>query len=111
MNYEEAVKEFEKLKKEKKVDENYIAIQFEYGQLLLVPHTDGMKIIDSLKYAESLSSEYDNGKINPLDLKKIYIHCISPAVYKRYKIAELLGITLKEVIQMEETLKEHKRSE
>jgi hypothetical protein len=79
--------------KELATEANYVLIQLGYERHLLVPHSDGMKILEALQHAEKYSDEYKQGpKIESMGIKDLKIELMSRETYCTIKTNQLLGI-------------------
>lgn len=97
MNYEEAVKKV----KAEKPKENFMLVKID-AQLVL-PHSDGIALLNSLAHAEKMPDYYGSRKyITELDRHSLESSVISHQEYVRYKIAALLCLSLEEVKEAEE---------
>lgn len=94
MDYNTAVKKIQV----KKVKENFLLITFAYDLKLVLPHKDGIAFINAMANAEQLHDPYQKQHgIFELDRSKITINQMSHEEYERYKIANLLNISVEEV--------------
>ena len=90
MNYEEALK---KVKADKPLD-NFITITLGYGNVLLMPFTEGTAFLASLIHAERFMDEYNKAKrIEPFERDSISFRVMSRHEYQRLKIATLLNLS------------------
>jgi len=73
--------------------ENFMLVKFHYIELI-VPYIQGMKLVESLKYAEEFNKDdYSNPKITPLPSEKLSVSIMSKTDYDLYKMSGLLGVT------------------
>lgn len=99
MNYEEAKKAVDLT-----VKTGYMIIPLGYFTAVL-PHAEGIKLLESLKSAEQADSDYGTKTISPMQQDSISVKLLSHAQYQRIKISMLLGVTVDEVKAMEEANK------
>jgi hypothetical protein len=99
ITYAEAAKEVAKFNPK----DNYIIIILDYSTRLVMQYDDGIKFIDSLKKAEQFDKGYEPTRIDAYDSSNIELRILSAKEYAHYKMAALLGITPKEVKEMEES--------
>lgn len=83
-------------------EENYLLFEFSYDHKVILPFTDGLKLLDALKRAETYSTRnYTNPIILPYK-GETQIHVISRKRYTNIKMAGLLNITLEELEKQQE---------
>ena len=73
---------------------NYCSIQFDYGKTYILPHNEGIKILEAFQYAEYLNTEaYNNHFISslPKDISPEFT-VISQQVYLDLKLSALLKV-------------------
>lgn len=67
-------------------EENYLILSFGYSDSIVVPFSDGMKIVNALGKAETLKNNYSNGlSIEPIK-KDFEIKLIAASEYKEAKM-------------------------
>lgn len=94
MDYKEALKTVQA----KKTRENFMLISFGYSLKLILPYKDGLAFMESVSNGEMLSEPYNEApRIKGIERNVITVDHLSRDTYERYKIAELLGITVDEV--------------
>lgn len=99
MNYHEAKKKVDAQKRK----EDYFVFTFGYDTRIVLPHKVGIAFLETLNGAEQLTDPYSGtGKIIPIESEKYQIRTMSSLEYERYKIAALLGVSYKDVQQIEE---------
>jgi len=77
-------------KASKKVDSNYILFKISYDVNIVLPHKEGMMLIDAFKLAERMRHNYGEAEvIIPLD-KELEIIIISTEKYFEMKMNGLL---------------------
>lgn len=97
MDYLKAKKEVQAMKKK----ENFMVVRISYDNIWVLPHKEGMALIEALKTAERFDKDYGAQRIIPLEQDNLRIHLMSAEEYERYKIAALLNITPDEVKEYE----------
>ncbi len=96
MDYKEALKKIG----EKKHKENFLVIELDYSNKIVLPYKEGIAFMGSLANAENLSDRYGQNKsIGPLGMDSIKTYILSAMEYEQIKIAALLNVTLDEVKQ------------
>lgn len=101
MDYQEA---FKKISASKKVTENYLVIQLNYSNKLILPHKDGLAFLASMQQAERLEEEYSkNARITYMGRDTFQVSTMSHDVYVHIKVAALLGITPEEAKEAKES--------
>ena len=99
MNYEEAKKLVQAPKKAKG---NFLVIFITYDVSLVLPYDEGLAFLATIKNGEQMVDSYASKKhIKPLDRDRFRTSILSHQEYERYKIAQLLGITLTDLEQFE----------
>ena len=97
MDYKEALKKVQ-VKKEK---EPFMVFKMAYDLNLIVPHKDGVDLMNALSNAEQLHIPYNaQHHIGEVKRDQISITTMSREEYERYKIAGLLSITPDEVLSL-----------
>ena len=97
MDYLKAKKEVQAMKKK----ENFMVVRISYDNVWVLPHKEGMALIEALKTAERFDKDYEAQRIIPLNQDNLRINLLSAEEYERYKIAALLNITPDEVKEYE----------
>lgn len=101
MNIEEARKQV----RSSKLRENFIVVQFGYSGNIVLPYSQGMKLIESLSVAELYDSPYnDIHRIKPVDQSTIQWKCLSAEEYEDIKVSALLGIKWTEYVDAKKNL-------
>jgi hypothetical protein len=97
LTYPEAVK----ARKTAKEPENRMVIQLD-GRLVL-PHKDGVKLLEALANAEKLARySSDIPPIESLDEYTVTSRVMGLREYERHKVAQLMGVSLRDVEQAEQ---------
>lgn len=100
MTYEEALKKLNA----KKPKDNFLIVEMEYGKRLVLPYKDGLEFLSAIARAEHMSRSYEKPVvIQPIEQSTIRVEVLSATDYERYKIAQLLGISLEELQTQAET--------
>ena len=94
MTYDEA------LEQTKEQKDNLILFTLDYTQVIL-PYEDGLKLFECLKNAEALESSYntEHTKIKNFDGSNVKISVFSYKQYQDIKVAQLMGISYKELLE------------
>lgn len=88
-----------KLKTEKP-RENYLVVTIDAR--LVMPHRDGLKLIEALASAERLARySSDTPPIESLDEYTLQSRVMGPEEYRRHKMAQLMGLSLRDLDQVE----------
>lgn len=83
-----------------KPKEGYLVFQLGYENKLVIPHKDGVVLLNSLNLAEQFEEAYNKvPEIKAFDRTKISISRMSCEEYDHIKVAALLGLTLTEVTE------------
>ena len=93
MNYEAATKQVRAAKK----PDSYLVFTFNYGDRYVLPHKDGVALMQTLALAEQMPSYFSDTKgpeIKQVSSGSIRVEALSQADYEDIKIAALLGIPL-----------------
>lgn len=93
MNYETAAKQVRAAKK----PESYLVFRFNYGERYILPHKEGLALLQSMSAAEQIPSYFnktDPPVIKQIGTSSISIDAMSQEEYEEIKIAALLGIPL-----------------
>jgi len=80
--------------------DSFMLIKFGYSTDYIVPHKEGVKIIQAMEHAElqSTSGGYDCHIIKPLTNSDVLTYrAISQKDYLDQKMAHLMGVTVKEL--------------
>lgn len=96
--YEEALKKvYSKTPKD-----NFLIIEFDYKNNVLLPYDEGIKFLGCLKQAELYQEPYGKAKaIVPFDEATFKTRILSRKEYEDIKVASLLGVTLDELRESE----------
>ena len=95
------LEEATKVRKTEKAKENYMVVTIDAK--LVMPHRDGVKLIEALASAEKLARySSDSPPIEPLDEYTVTSRVMSPREYERHKVAQLMGVSLRDVEQAEQ---------
>ena len=91
MDYKEAIKKIQT----KKTSDSYMIIELGYDAKIVLPHKEGVAIINALNNAEQwvYNSTY---QIVPIKMDFMHAKVLSTHDYESYKLAALLGITIDE---------------
>lgn len=96
MDYKEALKQVQSHKQK----ENYLVVKISYDIQIVLPHSDGIALLNSLKNAEQLHTPYNEPhRIKEIERSKLEVTQMSATEYERFKIAALLGISPAEVLE------------
>ena len=95
MKYEEALKKVQTSKNK----DNFMLIEVNWNNKILLPYKDGLVYLNSLINAESYSDSGDV-RIGGINRDDITCRIISNEEYERIKIANLLNISLADVKAM-----------
>mgnify|MGYP001053742819 CR=1 FL=1 len=95
MDYAAAIKKV----KAEKTRENFMVISIEAS--LVLPHKDGVALLQALANAEKLPRWSSTKAIEPLDRDSITTTPMSPQDYDRYKVAALLNVSYQDVLDAE----------
>lgn len=97
----EAIK---KLRAEKP-QENFMVVSFDGGDVrLILPHKDGVALMNSLANAEMFIDNYRSDKgIHPFKRDSVEATLMSVNEYQTRKIAQLLGVSYDDVLQAQKT--------
>jgi hypothetical protein len=101
MNLQEATKKV----RAEKPKENFMVVQLDadYRNRLVLPHKDGVTLLEALKAAEMLHDPYDGKRrINEFNRDVLSTSVMSTQEYERHKIAALLDLTIDEVKEMQQ---------
>lgn len=83
-----------------KPDEGYLVFQFGYESKIILPHKEGVALIDCLRAAEHLEDPYGKTpEIKVLDRNKITMYRMAAEEYNNIKIAAILKLTYAEVVE------------
>lgn len=94
MTYDEALEQAQTNKP------NLLLVTLDYTQVLL-PYEDGLRLFECLKNAEALESTYnsEHTKIKNFDGSNVKMGLFSYKQYQDIKVAQLMGITYKELLE------------
>lgn len=88
----------EKEVKARKPAENFMVISMGYDSKLILPHKAGVALMAALENAELFKDSWsDKCRIIPLERNSISIEFLSTQEYHQIKIANLLGVSLKDI--------------
>ncbi len=95
MTYDEALKQVQTNK------DNLIGIVLDYSTMLVLSYEDGLAYLKALKNAEVIEYFYDNSKcmVMPITDEKFRVSPFSAQKYQDIKVAQLMGITYKELLE------------
>lgn len=83
-----------------KPEEGYLVFQVGYESKIILPHKEGVALIECLRAAEHLDEPYGKTpEIKVLDRNKITIHRMAAEEYNNIKIAAILNLTYAEVVE------------
>lgn len=88
--------------------EPYIKICIDYSNIFVVPYKDGIKMIEALRDAERMSSNYLDATIEPVTTDNLKIEILSKEQYNRHKLCTLLNCSMSDLIDAEEEAKKTK---
>lgn len=93
MNIEAATKQVRAAKR----NESYMVFTFNYGERYILPHKDGVALMQAMATAEQIPSYFPSDK--PPEIKQLgslgfRMEAMSQSEYEDIKIAALLGISL-----------------
>ena len=89
--------------KAEKPKENFMLLKFGYDCHFVLPHKDGVAVLNGLASAERLEESYQKPKrITEVSRDQIAVSSMSVQEYERYKIAALLHLSPDEVKEMME---------
>lgn len=99
MTYDEALKQVSNTK------DNLIGIVLDYSTMLVLPYEDGLAYLKALKNAEVIEYFYDTSKCKaiPITDEKFKVSPFSAQKYQDIKVAQLMGITYKELLEGKNT--------
>lgn len=96
MDYKEALKKVQTSRQR----ENFLIVELDYNNKVLLPYKDGITLLSTLANAEQLSDRYGQTKsIGPLGMDSIKSYVLSASEYEQIKIAALLNVSVDEVKQ------------
>lgn len=105
--YDEGMKKINAAKDSAK--ENYMLVEIGYSNLFILKYSEGLKLIEALKNAESLVEEYQKSpRIEGVDRSRFTPKILSHHEYTQIKLASLMGVTLEEVKKAEKVSREEK---
>jgi len=86
-----------------KTEDNYLRITFRYDLTIVLSYKEGIAMLQAFGKAEQLYTPYkEQHRIAGINEDTLKVEIMSAVVYRRYKIAALMGITIEEVTQAEE---------
>lgn len=91
MTYEEASAQVAK----EKVTANFMQLSFGWSCTLILPHKEGLVLLEALRCAEQLENSTDH--IQGIAMSAFTVTFLSPEQYRRHKMATLMRISLKEL--------------
>ena len=95
MDYLTALK---KINTPRKSQDIFMVIKFSYDNTIILPHKDGLALLQALQNSERLTGAYGTPpKIEPIERDCCTVHLMSQKEYEQHKIAALLDCTLEEV--------------
>lgn len=98
MDYAEALKQIQK----NKPRENYVVFTFGYNDKIILPHTHGIALLNALAFAEKYEDPYNAPhRITGVERGAFTVAPMSVTEYERIKIANLLGVSHKELEEAE----------
>ena len=95
MTYDEALKQVPTIK------DNLIGIVLDYSTMLVLPYEDGLAYLKALKNAEVIEYFYDTSKciVIPITDERCKVSPFSAQKYQDIKVAQLMGISYKELLE------------
>jgi hypothetical protein len=98
MDYKEALKEVQGTLKS-----GYISIRISYDKDIVLPHKEGIMLLQALEKAEEFNRPYGSSypEAKQISSDSFTILPVSRKEYERFKIASLLKVQLSEVLDME----------
>jgi hypothetical protein len=89
--------------KEDKPRPNRMVIKIGYEKIVL-PFTEGLQLMAALSSVEQFKDQYnDRARIGPVDVNLFESSLMSAHEYEQYKIAAVLGVSVKDIKEMETT--------
>ena len=97
MNYAEAAKQVRSVKKQA---DSYLVFRFNYGERYILPHKDGLLMMQAMATAEQIPSYFPSDK--PPEIKQVgsgavSIEAMSQKEYENIKNAALLGVSIQDL--------------
>ena len=97
MNYAEAAKQVRSVKKQA---DSYLVFRFSYGERFILPHKDGLNLLQAMSAAEQIPSYFPSDK--PPEIKQagsgaVSVEAMSQKEYENIKIAALLGVSIQDL--------------
>ena len=109
MDYAQAVKEIQSLKKEAKPP--FLRVTFNYDKRYVFPYKEGIAFVSALEHAEQVFESYrEPSNIGELD-SCIEITPMSHKEYMAYKVSNLLQITLEDARNLQSNRVKHDRTD
>ena len=100
MNIEEARKQV----RTNKPRGNFIMVQIGYGNNIVLPFDQGIKLVEAMQYAEVYDTPYKGiHRIKPIPQDTVHWKCLSAQEYEDIKVAALLEIPWDEFTKAKET--------
>lgn len=98
MTYEEAKKAFTAIKPK----DNYMLVRIGYDKEVVLPYKDGVNLLNCFASAEQLVDRWgDKCRIIGFDAEYLRFEVLSSNQYRQIKMAQLLGISLNSIQEME----------
>lgn len=85
------------------VPTNYLKISLSYLIDIVLPYNKGLIFLESLNTAEMIKDSISKGLV-PIDGSLIRTEIMSQEMYLDYKMATLLNISIKEILEMKKEL-------
>lgn len=96
MNIDEARQQVRKTKPR----ENFMMVQVGYGNNIILPYSQGLKLVESLVTAEVYETPYQGiHTIKPLPQDTVTWKCMSADEYEDIKVSHLLGIKWNDFVE------------
>lgn len=100
MNIEEAKKMLQAVKPK----DNYLLVSLAYSNKFVFPYKEGMAVIEAFSKAEMLDEPYNaQHRIKPIERIELEFRVLSADEYERIKIAAILGVSPKEILEAQNT--------
>lgn len=99
MEYQEALKQ---AKVKKPASNPYLLIEIDYNKQFILPYKAGIAFLESLQDGQLLRDRHTSSpEIKPIDVDTIEVHYLSEQTYQRYKIAQLMQLSYRDVEDLE----------
>lgn len=86
-----------------KPKENFMLLEFSYNNKIIVPHKDGVAVLNALVNAERYQDDYNKPRrVVEVERDQFRSTALSYAEYERLKLAALLNLTPEEVKELME---------